>query len=183
MHRAALSRETGTELLHHPVALHEYAPEPVCVLGIVRRVCRVAAERDGAGDFTGDLVDGNGNVELGERLHDGGVEIRDRLRAQRYLPLAAVTDIDVQHMLVEVEQDLERARSVRDGRSGQSLRGDVQGHVPAMIQPWRALQADLADDLRPKLQCAAGITPLPVGQLRPCGTFRGCHIPPQPKRE
>ena len=49
--------------------------------------------------------------------------------------------------------------------------GDVQRDVPGMIQPGRAREADLADDLGPQLQRFASLTPRRGRQFRPgfCG--------------
>ena len=59
MHRAALPGEARSKDLEDPIRLHQHAPEPVRVLGIVSAVDLVLRE----GDRLGDLV------RLGVNLH------------------------------------------------------------------------------------------------------------------
>jgi hypothetical protein len=60
-------------------------------------------------------VDPYRDPEVGERGHDGGIEVGDRLRAQGQRPEALVAGRDDQAMVDEVEVDREGPRAVRDG--------------------------------------------------------------------
>src|SRR5690242_19070838 len=51
----------------------------------------------------------------------------------------------------------------------------MQCDVPGVIEPWRQRQTDLADDLRPQLECGAGVLPCRVGQFRPRSCVRRRH--------
>src|SRR5713226_10699428 len=107
--------------------------------------------------FVGRLVDSDVNAEVRKVSRDSGVEARYRLSDQCQLPPYAVAGGGPQDMIDEVEIDLEGPRPIGDRRGGQSARGDVQRDVPGMIQPGRARQADLADDLGPQMQRYAGL--------------------------
>src|ERR1700688_481357 len=126
----------------------------------------VAAEIDCRLDLTGSWVDRDRNAELIERRHHRAVEIRDTLRLQGETPRAGIAS-DVERMPDEIELDLESARAVRDRRGGQPGGGNVQRHVPAVIQPGCSHEANFADDLRPKMQGVARIAPRLVVELRP----------------
>ena len=127
----------------------------------------VLAEGYRAGDLAGVLVDGDGEPEFGERAHHPLVEVRDGLGAKREPPMSAIADRHIERMFDEIECDLERAGSVRDGRGGQAARGQVQRHMPAVIQPGRLLEADLPDHLRPQMHSGARVGPCAVGKLGP----------------
>ena len=75
---------------------------------------------------------------------------------------------------MKIEIDLERARAVRNRPGGQPARGDVERDVPGMIEPGRARQPDLADNLRPQLQRRGGVRPGGVRQFGPA-VGRCCH--------
>ena len=82
-------------------------------------------------------------------------------------------------MIDEVEVDLERARAVRNRRGRQPARGDVKRDVPGMIEPGRAREADLADDLGPQMQRRIGLAPPGGGQFRPWYLRGVAHLSPQ----
>ena len=64
--------------------------------------------------------------------------------------------------LDEVKTDLERIKAMRDRRSRQAARSQVERDVPGMIDPWREREANLADDLRPHVKGFGG--GLPFGE-------------------
>src|SRR5450432_142508 len=81
-------------------------------------------------------------------------------------------------MIDEVEVDLEAAHAVRNGRGRQSARGDVQCDMPGMIEPRRAREPDLADDLGAQMQRFVSVAPRRGRQLRPWGLRRIAHASP-----
>src|SRR5882724_153379 len=107
MHRAAFAEETGAKFLQHVVGRQQNLPEAPCVVGIVRGMYAVLAEGRCGGDLAGSFVDGDRNTEISERRHHRAVELRDALRPQRETSRAAVADGDVEHMLDEIELNLE----------------------------------------------------------------------------
>src|SRR5579862_344024 len=166
MHGTAFADESRAELLHHTVGLQQHLPKAPGVLGIVCRMRVVAVEIDCRLDLAGPRVDRDRNTEIIERRHYRAVEVGDALRLQGETPRAGIA-ADVEPMPDEIELDLESARAVRDRRGGQSGGGNVQRHVPAVIQPRRSHKTNFADDLRPKMQGVAGIAPRPVVEVRP----------------
>ena len=81
----------------------------------------VLAEGRWRRDFAGTFLDGTGDAEFAQRRHQRGIEVGDALRPQRQAPRIAVAHGDVEHVLIEIEFNLEAAGAVRDGRGGQSL--------------------------------------------------------------
>src|ERR1043165_8161545 len=81
-----------------------------------------------------------------------------------------------QHMIEEIEFDLEVAFGGGDERRSQPARGHVQRHMPGMVEPRRERKPRLAHHLRPQLQGGAGVLPRRIGQLGP--EFRHCRYPP-----
>jgi hypothetical protein len=79
----------------------------------------------------------------------------------------AIARLNEQPMLDEVELDLEAAFAVWNRRSRQPARGDVERDVPRMIEPRRARQPDLADDLRHEVKRFVGIAPCRIRKIRP----------------
>src|SRR5580704_6790602 len=57
----------------------------------------------------------------------------------------------------------------------ETARGNVQRDVPAMVEPRRLHQTDLADDLGPKLKRGLGFLPVTVLELRPVRNVRVSH--------
>ena len=67
-----------------------------------------------------------------------------------------------------VEVDLKRfAAGMGHGRGREPPGGDVQRHVPPVVDQRPVHHADLAHDLRPQLEGVAGRLPLVDGQRRP----------------
>src|SRR5207249_4028484 len=91
-----------------------------------------------------------------------------RLRLEQNTAGEAIARQDRELMADEVEIDLERAASVRNGRRGQASGGHVERAMPAMIHPGALCEADLPDDLGPHVQCSVGLAPGLEWQGRPC---------------
>ena len=180
MHRACLAEEAGAELLEDAVGIDENlqkAPHRGRIVGCIFPVLRKPSRLR---QFVGHLVDRDVNAEVCKVSHDSGIEACHRLSGQCQLPLCAVAGGDPQGMIDEVEIDLEGPRPIGDRRGGQPACGDVQRDMPGMIEPGRARQPDLADDLGPQMQRLAGFPPGRSRQFRP-GRLRGItHGSPQP---
>ncbi len=146
----------------------------------------VPVERDGVGDLAGHGGDGRLNAEGGQRAHRGGVELRHRHRLQRDVARGAVAHIQPQHVIDEVEIDLELASAGRHRSGGQPARGHIERDVPGMVQPWRQREADLADHLGPQMQRRAGVAPIRGRQRGPAFRLRYLHhlvfLLPTPRR-
>src|SRR5450756_1529696 len=82
-------------------------------------------------------------------------------------------------MIDEVEVDLEAAHAVWNGRRRQPARGDIERDMPGMIEPRRAREPDLADDLGPQVQRFVSLPPRRERQFRPGGLMRLAHASPQ----
>ena len=67
----------------------------------------------------------------------------------------------------EVEMDFQNFVAGGNGRGAQSSRGDIERHLPAVIEPGRERQPDLTDDLRPELQRGRRVPPRGIRQFRP----------------
>src|SRR2546423_12559409 len=70
-------------------------------------------------------------------------------------------------MIDEIEVDLKCPEAVWYRRGRQPACGDVQRNMPGMIQPRRARQTNLADDLRPQLERFIRLAPTRNRQFRP----------------
>src|SRR5687767_9360884 len=70
-------------------------------------------------------------------------------------------------MLHEIKIDLEDSIIIRNRRRCETGGRDVERHVPAMIDPWTLRETNLADDLRPQLQCRESLAPCLEGKARP----------------
>src|SRR6266849_6251371 len=167
MHRAHFAEKAGAEMRKHVVRREQHAPETVGIVAIVGGVREVPIEWDAISDLARHRRDGNLDVEFGERRAQLAEELRNRLWREHELTEVPVAGSYPQHMVDKVEIELEGAGAVRDRRGRQAARGQVQRHVPGVVEPRRLRQAYLADDLRPQMQRLAGILPSRIGQLRP----------------
>jgi len=79
----------------------------------------------------------------------------------------AITGVYRQAMMDEVEVHLEHPLSEGNCRRGQTARGQFKRDIPPIVQERRQLQLDLADDLRPHVQCRVCVSPRLQRQLRP----------------
>jgi hypothetical protein len=74
----------------------------------------------------------------------------------------------------QIQRDLHPAGTVGDERGRQAARIDVEGGVPGMVQPRRARQPVLADDLGIEMKRRTGLSPGVVGDFR----LPSRHSPP-----
>src|SRR5262249_20887245 len=72
-----------------------------------------------------------------------------------------------QLMIVEVKQQLERARIRGDRRRGKPARSEVERDVPPMVDQRREDHADLPHDLGPSVQGLASVAPCGERQVGP----------------
>src|ERR671919_276064 len=80
MHRTALATKARSELLEHPIALHQNAPESIGVFPIVRAVLVVFIERDRVLNLVRQLVNRYRQVKFVESLHHSPVKIGNEPR-------------------------------------------------------------------------------------------------------
>src|SRR5687768_4189289 len=83
VYRAAFADEARAESGEDALALHEDAPEPVGVLGVVRTVNFILIERNRVGNFIGIAVDRHRQAEPLQLVHQPRVEPGDGPRLQR----------------------------------------------------------------------------------------------------
>ena len=167
MHRAGLAEEAAAEALEDAVGLEQRAPEAVDRGRVIAGMSAVGIERQRIGDLARPTADADGDAELGEQLQHRGMKIGYRHRLQRQFAPVAAAGAQFELVRDEVEIDLERLAAERDRRGAEPARGDVQRHLPAVVEPRRQREADLADNLRPKLQRGRGVPPLGMIELRP----------------
>jgi hypothetical protein len=88
-----------------------------------------------------------------------GIKFRDRYRLEHELAGMTVIGAQPQHVVDEIEIDLELARPVWNGRRRQAARSHVKRDMPGVIEPRRLGQPNLADNLRRQMQRAARLLP------------------------
>ncbi len=162
-----LPRKRPRKCCHHPVGLHQLAPEELRGVAVVGGVRAIALERDGVLDLRRHRPDVNVDAQRAQPPHDLGVEIGHRTRRQRKRVDSPVAGPQQQPVLEKVEVDLQEAALVRHRRRGEPGRGDVERDLPPMVHHGRELEPDLADHLGPQLQRRAGVLPVVVAKVRP----------------
>ena len=168
MHRARLAEKSRAELLEHPIHVDEDAPELLRVTGIISRVLAVLVKRNWVGELDRHRPDPDFQPERFQPVHDLVVEIGNRARPERQAFRPPVAHLYVQAMIDEIEVDLKTDPAlVRDRRSREAAASHVERHLPPMVHHRRLGEADLADDLRPKMQGGAGVLPRIVRQRWP----------------
>src|SRR4029078_5266061 len=95
MHRAAFATKTRSELLEHPIALHQNTPESISVFAIVRAVLFVFIERNRILNLVRHLVNRYRQTKLIESLHHCLVKVGNGTRLELNRPLLAIARIDV----------------------------------------------------------------------------------------
>ena len=174
MHRTDLADEARAEQGEDAIALDEDAPEAVGIVAIIGRMGSILLERDRVGDLDRhgpDLHDDSQGLQLG---HEIAIEIGDRARLQGHVGGPAFARGDHETMVDEIEVDLKAEGTVGHRRGGQPAGGHIERHLPPVIDQRGLGQADLADDLSPKLQRRASVPPFGQGQARP-DFFALCH--------
>src|SRR5437879_1234418 len=119
VHRAALTRETPPELLEDGVRLHENLKESAHGLGIVGRMHAIVGEADRVRDLDRNRPDLHRDSERIEHRDEVAVEVGDRARDEREASRPAVGAGDDEHVIDEVEEDLERPAPVGNRRSAE----------------------------------------------------------------
>ena len=105
--------------------------------------------------------------ELGQRRGDGSrppTSAPARSRARRRSTCAATRRWSTKSNSISstLAADVDRRRA-------EPARADVERHVPAVVEPGRQREPDLADDLRPAMQGRAGLAPGGVVEHGPGG--------------
>ena len=167
MHRADLAQKARTEQSKDAVGLDQRPPEAVGEIRVIGGVPMVRLEADRMLDFAGQRPDTHFETERAHSPHQLGMKVGDRPGLQGQNLLSAVIDTNPQVVLDKVEIDLKGARAMGDRRRRKATGGDVERHLPPVIDHLGLRQADLADDLRPHVQRGAGFIPGRRRQARP----------------
>src|SRR5919106_3401362 len=80
VHRTAFAAEARAEFFKYAVALHENAPEPVCVFAIIGTVFFIPIECDWIRNLVGHGVDAHRQPDLRQHTHDRLIKVCDRAR-------------------------------------------------------------------------------------------------------
>ena len=163
MHRAHFAEKTAAEQLEDAIGLNQRAPETIRCGGIVARMDMIFGKADRVRNFIRQLVDGNRDADALQKIPHLGIEVGNALSAERQRAFHAVAAARDKTMRDEIEFEFEDIVADGHRRSAEAARGDVKRYLPAMIQPRRQLQPDLADDLRPELQGRDRVAPCRVG--------------------
>ena len=108
-----------------------------------------------------------GQSQLIQRVHGLRVELGHRFRFQRNASDRPAAGPDQQLVVYEVEINGERVGRMGDRRGRQSAGSHVQGDLPPVIDHGRMSESNLADDLRPHVQCVSRRSPVVEPQARP----------------
>src|SRR5262245_2125748 len=154
-----LPDEARAKKSEQAIDLHQRLPESLDHCGIVLGVDAVLLERNRVLNFAGHGPDVRLNANLPQAGHNLRVEVRQRHGPQGPVLGRTVAGLDAQLMVDEVEEDLEGADTMRNRRGRETARSDVERDVPPMIDERSEKEAHLADDLRPEVQCVAGVGP------------------------
>ena len=173
VHRARLADEASTERVHHPMRLHEREPEPPRGIRVVRPMHVVVVERNRVGNLRRARVDLHRDTDVFERGHRRSIEARHRPRLERHLTPRTVGGSHVEHVIDEVELDLQAAPTHVHERRRQTARGNVERHLPPLVDHRAERQPNLPDDLRPEMQRVPGVFPLGQRELRPRAVLTG----------
>src|SRR5207302_11042251 len=149
MDRAHLAEKASTKEGKDAVRLDPAAPEAVRELGVIGGMLLVVLKADRMRDFHRHSPDPHIETECAHSAHQLGIKVGDRPWLQNKGFLPAVIDADPQAVLDKIEIDLEGARAMRHRRRGETTAGDVERHLPPVIDHRRLRQADLANYLRP----------------------------------
>ena len=95
--------------MQHPIHVKQDPPMPLGVVAIIGGVDMILAETDRVRNLVGQLIDADLDAKLGEDAHDLGIEIGDRAREKADLLLTAVAGRCPQHVVEEIEIELEAA--------------------------------------------------------------------------
>ena len=135
--------------------------------GVVGRMSTILRKADRIGHLVRHLVNRDCDPDPVQDIDDAMIEVGNRLRLQRQLPYLVPAGARDEAVAEEVKVDLENFAAGRDRRRPKPACGNVQRHLPAMVEPGCQAQPDLAHDLSPQLQRCGGLAPAGVGQIGP----------------
>src|SRR5207245_10391024 len=113
MHRTAFPAETRSKFLKHAIALHEHAPEPVRIFGVIRAVLFILIKRNRILNLVRRGVDSHRQIEIVQCLHYDPIKLGNRLRFQWNGSPRAIALVDEQLVIDEIKLYLESLRTVR----------------------------------------------------------------------
>ena len=169
MDGARLPQKAGAKELEDAIDLHKRAPEAMGSGGVIGRVGAVLRKADRVRHLVRHLVDDDRDADAVEKIDQPTMEIGNRLRLERKLPCVASAGARDEAVADEVELDLEDFVADRDRRGAEPACGNVERNLPAMVEPGRQRQPDLAHDLRPELQGCGCLAPAGIRQIGPNG--------------
>ena len=129
------------------------------IFSVVVLVNLVLLERNGIRDLRRHVPDFDRSAKAVKRFHHLPVERRHGHWFERNRSAAAIVRFNQQHVIDKIEVDLQRFNTLPHGPRSQAAYGWVERHIPAMVDPRRALKTHLAHNLHPKLQGGAGGAP------------------------
>src|SRR5918912_3878677 len=94
-------------------------------------------------------------AERTDEIEKAPVKLGDGHRAEGKVRPAPVGGGSGDPVVEEIEADFDAARAVGNERGREAARIDVERRVPGMVDPGRASEPILADDLRVEVQCGA----------------------------
>src|SRR6202043_742195 len=113
------AQKARSEACEHVMCSKQHTPEAVGVITVVGGVRAVLIEGDAIRDLARHLADADVESEIGQCAEQLIEELRDRLPREHDLTEVPVARSHPQHVIDEVEVDLERAPAVRNWRRGQ----------------------------------------------------------------
>ena len=167
MDRARLAEEAAAEELEDAIGLDERAPETMGRGAVVGSVGAVERKADRVGNLVRCFVDRYRDAEPVQEIDDPTMEGGNSLRRERKRPFLATAGASEEAVADEVELDLEDFVPCGNRRRTKPASRDVKWYLPAMVDPGRKPEADLAYDLRPELQGRGRVAPERIGQIRP----------------
>src|SRR5271156_3449892 len=135
MDGAGLAEIAGAEQLEEAIHLDERAPEAMCGLGVIGGVDLVLRETDRVREFVRHFVDFHDNAQAAQEFHHRMVKPGNGLWLERDAAFLALAGAGGEAMEDEVELDLEDFGADRNGRGAEPARGDIERHLPAMVEP------------------------------------------------
>jgi hypothetical protein len=171
--RARFANEPSPEQAQKPVGPYQRGPEPPSGLRVVRAVLVVVKEWDRPREPYRAGQHRDVHAEILDGSHHVAVEDCDQSGLEDDTTVGAAGGVDPQHMLGEVEPDLQAEPPGVHERRGEAPIGHVQRDPPPVIDHRLQGQTDLADYLGPQVQRVAGVRPAGEGLLRPAAGHIG----------
>ena len=165
--RAGFADVASPKQCEDPVDLHEGPPESLDGVGVVRAVLLVLIEWNGLDHLGWTWMNRDADTKFVEGGHRGCVERRDRSRLEDDMAAGAIGGSQLEHVVEEIELNLETSPAGVHERGGEAAGGHVHRHVPPLIDHRRECHADLADDLGPHVQRVARVRPRRQREIGP----------------